>query len=44
MSSNATQSRRIAAALAAIAVTAVLHGGWLANLNAPQRAPVAISA
>ena len=44
MSSNATQSRRIAAAIAAIAVTALLHGGWLANLSGPQRTPTAISA
>ena len=44
MSSNATQSRRIAAAIAAIAVTALLHGGWLANLNGPQRTPTAITA
>ena len=45
MSSNvATPSRRIAAAIAAIAVTAVLHGGWLTSLNGPQRTPAAITA
>ncbi len=41
MSINAAiQSRRIATAIVAIAVTAVLHGGWLADVNGPQRAPV----
>nr|WP_295370686.1 hypothetical protein [uncultured Sphingosinicella sp.] len=46
MSINAaTQSRRIATAIFAIAVTAALHGGWLADLGVPQRAPtVAITA
>ena len=43
MSSNAATSRRIAAAIVAIAVTALLHGGWLADVNGPF-APVAISA
>jgi hypothetical protein len=38
MSSNAaTPSRRIGLALVAIAVTALLHGGWLADVNGPQR-------
>jgi hypothetical protein len=38
MSSNAAPaSRRITAALVAIAVTALLHGGWLADVCGPQR-------
>ncbi len=44
MSINAaTQSRRIALAIVAVAVTAVLHGGWLADLSGPQRAPTAVA-
>lgn len=43
--SISSHPRRIAAAVAAIAVTALLHGGWLANLNGPQRTPtVAVTA
>ncbi len=40
MSTNvANQSRRIATAIVAIAVTAMLHGGWLADVNGPRSVP-----
>ena len=39
----ATQSRRIATAIIAVAVTAVLHGTWLADLGEPQRASTTVA-